>query len=62
MMPTELSVIDLAERGDLRGNFVEGTPRQVDAREPHRTSEAMAQPHASVVEAPDERLGKNSFL
>lgn len=58
MMPTKLSTLDMAERGDLHASLGEETPRQVDGREAHRSSEPTVQAQASVVQAQDEGLGE----
>lgn len=58
MIPTEISMLDKAERGDSHGDLGEDAPRQIDGRESHRTSESMAQPQASVVQVQTEGLGE----
>lgn len=58
MMPTELSVLDRAERGDSHGKLVEESPSHVAGREAHRTVEPIGQPQESEVQTQDERLGE----
>lgn len=58
MVPTELSVLDKAERGDSHGKLVEESPSHVAGRETHRTVEPIGQPQVSEVQAQDERLGE----
>lgn len=58
MMPTELSVLDKAERGDSHRELVEESRAHIKVRESHRTVEPMDQPQVSEVQTQDERLGE----
>lgn len=58
MMPTELSVLDKAERGDSHGKLVEDSPSHAEGRAAHRIVEPIGQPRVSEVETQDERLGE----
>lgn len=64
-MATDLSMLDMAERGDSHGSLVQETPRQVGGREAHRTFEPMAQSQESVesvVQGQDGGLGEQCPL
>lgn len=58
MMPTELSVLDKAERGDSHGKLVEESPSHVGGRDARRTVDPIGQPQVSEVQTQDERLGE----
>lgn len=58
-MPTELSVLDMAEMGDLHGSSTEeDCQRQVDGREINYTLRSEPQPSEVVAEAQDAGLGE----
>jgi hypothetical protein len=57
-MSTELSMLDLAERGESHGDLVGGHLRQPDGRHSHPTFEPIAQTRPSVVQEQNEDLGE----
>lgn len=57
MMSTELSVLDMAERGDSHGKVVEENRSHVEGRGAHRTVEPIGPPQVSEAQTQDETLG-----
>lgn len=55
MIPTEISRLDMAERGNSDGSLAKEASRQVDEIEAHRHSESMVQPQTCGIQ--DEGLG-----
>ena len=57
-MSTEISMLDMVEKGESHGGFVEGHPRQACGEDTHRTFEPMVPSPSSVDQAQDKNLGK----
>jgi hypothetical protein len=58
MIPTELSRLDLAERGDSHGSLAKEASRQVDGIEVQRNSDSIVQPQTLGAKAQNEGLGE----
>lgn len=57
-MSIELSMLDMAERGESQGSLAEARFQQPDGRDPRRTLDAMAQVQTTVVQEETEDLGE----